>query len=291
MPPNPTDLRQASTVLLVRDTGLAEPGRGVEVFMERRHVETVFVGGAYVFPGGRVDPADSIDAAHCTDLDDERANRTLGLSAGGLAHYVAAIRECFEEAGVLLAYDRAGGLLDLDAPDTQRRFEALRSDLNSGRTTIREIAEQENLRLATDRIVYWSHWITPIGEPRRYDTRFFIAHAPPGQSAGHDDLELTSSAWVTPRDAIDRAHRGEWKIIFPTLMNLKALAAHPTAEAAMRWAAAQPLPLPANQPRVFDDRVVLPGEEGYDQGESDLSKVDPAVLARSFSSLSVERRK
>ncbi len=256
--------------------------------MEKRHVDSGFVGGAYVFPGGRVDPDDAIDAAHCAD-DEASASGRLGLASGGLAHLVAAIRECFEEAGVLLAYDRAGALLDFGAPGLEPRYKVLRDQLNAGTVSIQEIAQQESLRLATDRIAYWSHWITPLGESRRYDTRFFVARAPEGQVAAHDDWELTSSAWVTPAEAIDRAMSREWKIIFPTLMNLKDLARHATADAAVAWAGTQSLPLPANQPRVLGDRVLLPGDEGYETAEPDFGKIDPKVLARSFA-LSAERR-
>ena len=275
-----TDLRPASTVLLVRNA-MADPGH-VEVFMERRHLQSGFIGGAYVFPGGRVDPEDTINPALCAGLDEATAGRRLGLEHGALAHYVAAIRECFEEAGVLLAYDRAGAILDFGDPAVEEHFKRLRDQLNAGTISIPDIADQEHLRLATDRIAYWSHWITPVGEPRRFDTRFFVAHAPERQTAGHDDWELTSSAWVTPQDAIDRARRREWMIIFPTLVNLRALAKHPTADAAVQWAAAQPVPLPANQPKVFRSRVVLPGDEGYDVAEADLSKVDRNTFDRSF---------
>ncbi len=282
-PPTPTptaDLRPASTILLVRDA--LAPATGLEVFMERRHLQSGFVGGAYVFPGGRVDPADAIDPAHCTDLDEPTANQRLGLTTGGLAHYVAAIRECFEEAGVLLAYDRSGSLLDFGDRAVEEHFKQLRERLNAGTLTMLELADQENLRLATDRIAYWSHWITPVGEPRRYDTRFFVTHAPARQTAVHDDWELTHSAWVAPREAIERALRREWMIIFPTLMNLKTLAAHDTALAAVAWAARQPVPLPANQPKLFEGRVVLPGDQGYDQAETDLTNVDWNAFDRSF---------
>jgi 8-oxo-dGTP pyrophosphatase MutT (NUDIX family) len=250
----------------------------VEVFMARRHADTVFVGGAYVFPGGRVDPEDAIDPAYCAGIDEAVANRRLGLRKGGLAHFVAAIRECFEEAGVLLAYDRSGSLLEFADPTVEAHFKELRDRLNAGDLSIQQIAEREQLRLATDRIEYWSHWITPMGEPRRYDTRFFATLAPESQTAAHDDWELTGSAWVTPREALERGARREWKIIFPTLRTLEALDRHETAAAAVAWAARQPLPLPANQPRVFGGRVVLPGDDGYAEGEADLSKVDPAVL-------------
>jgi 8-oxo-dGTP pyrophosphatase MutT (NUDIX family) len=271
------EVRPAASVLLVRDRS-----DGVEVFMEKRHLQSGFVAGAYVFPGGRVDPADAIDPARCIGIDDATANRELGLTAGGLAHYVAAVRECFEEAGVLLAYDRSGGLLDFGDPAVEAHFRELRDQLNAGTTSIATIVEREDLRLATDRIGYWSHWITPLGEPRRYDTHFFITEAPERQAAGHDDWELTSSAWVSPREAIARASRKEWLIIFPTLMNLRALADHPSAAAAVAWAKAQPVPLAANLPRVLDGRVVLPGDRGYERAETDVSKIDRAAFERLF---------
>ncbi|MEO8448448.1 MAG: hypothetical protein ABI647_01585 [Gemmatimonadota bacterium] len=272
--------RPASTVLLLRDS--RTPAGEIEVFMERRHLQSGFVGGAYVFPGGRVDPEDAIDPSRCTDLDEPVASRRLGLTIGGLAHYVAAIRECFEEAGVLLAYDRSGSLLDFGDHAVEAHFKRARDLLNAGKLTIQELADQDDLRLATDRIVYWSHWITPVGEPRRYDTRFFVTHAPDGQTAVHDGWELTHSAWVAPKDAIERALKREWMIIFPTLMTLRALAQHESAEAAVAWAAVQPMPRPVNQPKVFQGRVVLPGDPGYDEAEADLTGVDRDTFERLF---------
>lgn len=274
----PMEIRPAATVLLLRDA----PSAGIEVFMARRNVKSGFVGGAYVFPGGRVDASDAIDPARCVGLDEATANSRLGTAQGGLAHYVAAVRECFEEAGILLAYDSTGSLLDFGHQDTEDRFKSLRDQLNAGTLSLAELIEREDLRLATDRIAYWSHWITPPGESRRFDTRFFIAHAPERQTAGHDDWELTSSAWVSPTEAIERAHRREWLVIFPTLMNLRALARHPTAEAAVQWAATQRLPLPANLPKVYQGRVVLPGDDGYDLGEADISKLDRETRDRAF---------
>jgi len=278
------ELRLASTVLLVRDARAprATGQSTIEVFLARRHVETVFVGGAYVFPGGRVDPEDAIDSARCVGVDEASASRRLSLATGALAHYVAAIRECFEEAGVLLAYDRSGRLLDFADPTVEDRFRVLREQLNAGAITMGEVVEREDLRLATDRIEYWAHWITPIGEPRRYDTRFFIARAPGGQTAAHDQGELVNSAWVTPREAIERALRREWLIIFPTLMNLKVLGRHSDVDEAIRWAASQPVPLTANLPRIFEGRVVLPGHPKYEQAQTDIRDVDPAVFERSF---------
>ena len=109
-----------------------------------------------------------------------------------------------------------------------------------------------------------------------------MTHAPEGQTAVHDDWELTHSAWIAPDEAIGRAMRGEWMIILPTLMNLKMLSTHPTADHAVAWAASQPLPLPINQPKLFQGRVVLPGDAGYDRADDDLTNVDRNAFDRSF---------
>lgn len=260
--PDKSKIRLAATVLLLRDSE-----RGLEVFMEKRHIKSDFVGGAYVFPGGAVDPSDSDSAEQlCVGLDDERASERLGLDDNGLAFYVAAIRECFEEAGVLLAYDQQGKLLDFEDEEVEDRFKELRNQLNAGRITIQEIARQEGLLLATDLIEVWAHWITPAGQPRRYDTYFFVARVPESQTAGHDDWELTSSAWVTPVEALDKGAAREWMIIFPTVKNLIQLGNHRTADEAIAAARAR-TDLPANQPKVLVEdgqgRVVLPGDEGY----------------------------
>ena len=276
--------RHASTVLLLRDS---EPG--VEVFMERRHIKSDFVGGAYVFPGGRVDPEDRVDEALCHGLTDREASVRLSLEEGGLTFYVAAIRECFEEAGVLLAYDREGRLLDFSDRSVEEHYEALRGELNAGKLSLLDIAAQEGLTLATDRISYWAHWITPEGQPRRYDTRFFVTRAPKNQTAGHDDHELTSSAWVTAREALEHARRKEWMIIFPTIRNLQKLAQFDTADAAIAAVDAQ-TEFPIVQPRVLlgrtpDDppRAVIPGEEGYEDADPSPSVANARDWKRAFS--------
>lgn len=270
---NPLIPRPAATVLLVRDTP-----DGVEVFMERRHHQSGFVAGAYVFPGGRVDPEDAIDPARCVGLDDQGASRTLSVATGGLGFFVAAIRECFEEAGVLLAYDHRGALLDFGHQDVEDRYREYRQRLNARQVRFAELVDRERLRLATDRLAYWSHWITPNGESRRFDTRFFLAEAPAAQTAAHDDWELTDSAWVRPAEAIDRAIRQEWVVILPTIMNLRLLAPHRTARAAVQWAASQPLPLPAQLPKIHQGRVVLPGDPHYDDAEDNVSPADRAAF-------------
>ncbi|MCE2557783.1 MAG: NUDIX hydrolase [Acidobacteria bacterium] len=222
-------------------------------------------------------------------MTDREASDRLSLQEGGLTFYVAAIRECFEEAGVLLAYDRDGRLLDFSDRSVEERYEALRAELNAGKLSLLDIAAQEGLTLATDRISYWAHWVTPEGQPRRYDTRFFVTRAPRNQTAGHDDYELTNSAWVTAREALENGRRGEWMIIFPTIRNLKKLAQFDTADAAISAVDAQ-TDFPIIQPRVLlgrtpDDppRPVIPGEEGYEDAAPSPSAANARDWKRAFS--------
>src|SRR5262245_37579760 len=194
--------RPAATITIVRD--LAE---GFEVLMMQRNLQSGFMAGAYVFPGGAVDDEDQDPALYalCAGMDDREASRKLGVERDGLAYWVGAIRECFEEAGLLLCYDRSGKLLALDDPAPAARFAAHRDELNAGRLSFLEFCRMGELRLATDRLTYFSHWITPVGAPRRYDTRFFAAAAPNGQEPLHDAKELVDTVWVRPQDALQRS--------------------------------------------------------------------------------------
>ena len=174
--------------------------------MLRRALGASFAGGVYVFPGGRVDAADHADEleAICDDLDDEQASARLGLERGGLAFWVAAIRECFEEAGVLLARPVDGDDGDpLRRPGDRAAFRRRPSRTCTAVSVRSSIsAPAKGLRLLTGLVQYVAHWITPIGEPKRFDTRFFLALAPPAQEPLHDDSETIASLWVTPRDAL-----------------------------------------------------------------------------------------
>jgi len=275
------ELRNASTVILLRD-GL----QGLEVFMMQRHIRSDFAGGAYVFPGGVVDRSDEVDAGFCSGRTDASASAALGVPRGGLAYWIAAIRECFEEAGILLAYGPEGSLLDFDKPGVRARYEAYRAALNAREVTPDEIARRENLRYATDRVHYWAHWITPEGQPLRYDTRFFLAIAPKGQIAAHDGREMTDSAWVSPQDALEKARTKEWAIIFPTLRNLTLICHFATASQAEAAAKAR-RKISTVLPRAARDghgvRLLVPGDEGYDQarGGADPSEAsnfaDPEI--------------
>lgn len=269
--PASVPVRPASTVLLVRD---APAGGEPDVFMVRRTLSASFARGMYVFPGGRVDDADgSPDVSGlCDGLDDSEASERLRIARGGLAYWVAAIRECFEEAGVLLARratDPDGALVTFADPDSSARFAEARALVHDGEMSLSELCRREGLRLATDAIHYVSHWVTPFGETRRFDTRFFVAGAPAGQDALHDELETIESLWIRPSEAFARHHSGEVVLMPPTLSNLQLVAGHPSAEAALRAASQVGVP-PAIEPRLrlADDgrllAIVMPGEPGYE---------------------------
>ena len=252
--------------MLVRDT----PGEGMEVFMLRRNLNSDFVGGAYVFPGGAVDEADRHEnlAPICRGLSDDAASNKLGIDSGGLAFWVAAVRECFEEAGVLLATEKEGDhFLSFADPDVAARYDEHRKRVDSGELRLVELAEREGLQLACDRIHYFSHWITPEGQPRRYDTRFFVALAPPEQVPLHDDRETIANLWVNPARALERHRAGELEMIFPTIKNLEAIGRFDSAEALLAHAASID-DVPTVVPKaVFDQgglRILLPGDEGYE---------------------------
>jgi 8-oxo-dGTP pyrophosphatase MutT (NUDIX family) len=253
--------RDSATVMLVRDGAT-----GLEVFMVRRNLNADFVGGAYVFPGGTVDPADREPEmeAWC-DTTDADASARLGVDAGGLAAWVTAVRECFEETGVLLARHADGGPVRLDDPGEAERFAEHRDAVTRGERSLAEVCRAERLRLALDRIHYFAHWITPELSPRRYDTRFFVAAAPDGQAMAHAPGELIGQAWVRPEDALERHRRGEFDLILPTIRNLQAIGRYDRA-ADLFEAAASLTDIPTVMPRMVPDddgfSLVLPGDDG-----------------------------
>lgn len=259
-------VRPAATVMLVRDGA-----DGLEVFMLQRTGSAAFARNAYVFPGGRVDGTDhGPEFEPICDEDDVTASARLGLEAGGLAWLVATIRECFEEAGVMLA-GRAGAAtaIDFDTAELQARFGAARHAVHAGELTLAALCVAEQLRLHTDRIHFVDHWVTPVGESRRFDTRFFLTRAPAGQEPLHDDRETVASTWVRPSDALARSHSREWRLLPPTISALRMLASHATAEAALAWAAALGRPEPMLPRLVVDEHnrfvgILRPGDEGYD---------------------------
>jgi len=252
--------RPAATVLLARDDA-----EGIEVFVLRRTTKAAFAAGMYVFPGGKVDEIDGAASfeAFCDGLDDAAASAQLGIERGGLAYWVAAVRECFEEAGILLARRRDGGL---PTPD-----EADRRAVHAGELSMEELCRKHDLVLDLSTIRYIAHWVTPVGESsRRFDTRFFLAAMPEEQEGLHDDSETVDSQWVRPLEAVARAEAGEILMMPPTIANLRFLGEHATAEEAL-VAAGTIGPPPRIQPKIRRgadggiNGVSMPGDPDYDQ--------------------------
>jgi 8-oxo-dGTP pyrophosphatase MutT (NUDIX family) len=217
----------SATVMLVRDAP-----DGVQVFLMERSSHGMF-GGLHVFPGGKVDDADHAQrfAEFSRGPGDSSASTTLGVDSGGLSYWVACIRECFEEAGVLLALGSDGETLRLRSTDMRERYTVWRDRLNAHEVgALEAMCREEQLRLATDQLAYVSHWITPTNQPKRYNTRFFVARAPAQQEALHDGHETVESIWIRPEDALERFAAGEFNLISPTFKNLESIAGFRSTE-------------------------------------------------------------
>ena len=231
-----TSLRAAATVIVLRD---AAGGDGYEVLMLRRHARSGFAADMWVFPGGVVDEGDgTLSGEHWTGIDPDALAPRFGLTPQQvLAHYVAAVRETFEEAGLLLAHRRDGSAPDLSDPALLQ----LRNDLADRAKAVSFAAwlSDGDLVVELDALTYLSHWVTPSVEPRRYDTRFFLARAPADQVAGHDRHETTDQRWVTPAEALAASKAGEMPMIYPTILTLRWLRDHATASTAIAAADAQ----------------------------------------------------
>lgn len=267
----PVQARDAATVMLVRD----QP-TGMEVFMVRRTLAADFVGGAYVFPGGSVDQADRDPAieAWSAGRTDVEASVALDVDRGGLATWVAAVRECFEEAGVLLATsgDGDGRPVAFDEPSVAERFADHRRAVTLGERSLVEVCQSESIRLALGDIHYFSHWITPEGSHRRFDTRFFVARAPDDQGPLHDGGELIDQAWIRPADALAGHRRGTFDLVLPTILNLQAIARFDRAADLLEASRAQ-RDVPTVMPRLVRNggglRILLPGDPGYSEAGAD----------------------
>jgi 8-oxo-dGTP pyrophosphatase MutT (NUDIX family) len=206
--------------------------------MVRRHEGTSSFSGAHVFPGGRVDAsdADAADAGWCDGVD--HATRQLGdLSPGeAVAYHIAAVRELFEEAGVLLARDRRGAFVALAGAGARDRFKHYRLDVHARRRTLRDIVELEGLRLALDALILHAHWVTPsIDGTRRFDTRFFVTRVPPFQTPAHDETETTGSGWITAAAAIEAAERRDIVLPPPTWTTLREVERFGTVDEVVAW--------------------------------------------------------
>lgn len=216
----PAPARPAATVVLLRDTA-----SGPEVLLLKRLRSAGFVPGAYVFPGGRVDLADA---------DPRLLELVDGLDPAASpepSYWLAALRETFEEAGVLLARDGEGRVVADAVADP--RLGHWREALLSGEATLLEAVASLGVRLAFDDVVACAHWITPLAEPRRYDTHFFLARLPEGREVRPDPREMADAAWLSPAVALERFREGRLPLVFPTVATLESLVGYDSAAAAL----------------------------------------------------------
>ena len=243
--------RPAATVVILRDGGA-----GIEVFMVVRHHEIDFASGALVFPGGKVDPHDADPAWGPL--------APYAAPAPDRAFVVAAARETFEEAGLVLAR-RRGTLAMLDAAEAHRLVETYR-----GReTTFLELARNEDLLLATDLMVPFAHWITPVGQPKRFDTHFLLVAAPVSQLGAHDGEESVEGFWIAPSQALREAEAGARTLVLPTQMNLLKLARYRTVAEAVAQTRASPIVTvtPRIERTATGRTLHIPAEAGYGVSE------------------------
>lgn len=255
----------SATVVLLR-----QGPNGLEVYLMRRSKGQSFMGGVYVFPGGKLDdddmapgltdplacvhPGESLEAIGCSS-----EQKAMGLCVCG-------VRELFEEAGVLLAYDESGRIIDLSDPSRKARFAELRKKVHGNEVSLLEVLQSEGLRLALDRLLPYAHWITPEIRARRFSTRFFLAILPDGQSASHDEVELVEGKWFTPAAALTEAMSGNITLMPPTLKTIEELSCHSCIDDVIKSATGLKIPPILPQPFMTDGGygVRLPHDPEYE---------------------------
>lgn len=254
--PEQVPISPAATVMLLDDRP------ELHVLMLRRTAKVVFAPDNWVFPGGRVDPED-----HADDLDqlfsgltDAEASRVLEVPQGGLAWWLAACRETLEEAGLLLA-----------SGDAKVDVAQLRSHVEADESVFADLLLERGLVLDATAVEEVARFITPLGSPRRFDARFFVARTPPGQEPLQDDGEIVDWAWIRPQDALDKWAAGEMTMMSPTVRMVACLARYQSADEVLVAAARR---LEYKRVRVVDPngayQVVLPGEPGYETAELEV---------------------
>jgi glyoxylase-like metal-dependent hydrolase (beta-lactamase superfamily II)/8-oxo-dGTP pyrophosphatase MutT (NUDIX family) len=262
--------RRAASVIVLRDRVDVDRGAGIEVLMMRRaERDGDFRSGAAVFPGGVLDARDRDAHRYCAGWDDAAASARLGLADGGLDYFVAAVRECFEEVGLLFADPADGAALE-------RAHQHWRGPLQRGEQPIAVLYEQLGLQIQLQGWQYFSHWLTPPGLPKRFDTRFFVARAPAGQTAVPDLGEAVELMWLTPTEALD-AQRG-LTLLPVTRRTLQVLARFVAVQDALDFARGQaevPLTMPRRAAAARGPRVVLPGDPAY----AEVGRLDPTGRA------------
>ena len=258
--------RNASTILLLRDSA---ERREVEVFMMVRHYEIDFNSGALVFPGGSVDKGDNEIIS-----DPSLYSGGEGMDTGELSFRIAAVRETFEESGILLARPKGSKAL-VDARRASEIEAAHRTALCESKTTFLKVLTDNGMLLALDELVPYAHWITPEGMPKRFDTWFFLAAAPPDQLGAHDGKESTDSIWVSPREALEGGETGRFKLPFPTTRNLIKLGKQGSVKAALDDSRGKNVVTvtPVMTKTATGRQLRIPLEAGYDGDVFDVGAV------------------
>lgn len=259
------DIRPAATLVLTRDTS-----NGLQVLLLQRTWDAVFLPGFFVFPGGAVDDNEADSRTHTHGPNDDAISQVMSLSEGGADYMLAAVRECFEEAGILLALNHQGEPITAGHPAFGEREAVFR-----GTTAFAELCRRHQLTVPLDQLAYLGHWTTPPGPPRRFDTRFFVTPAPEGQVAAHDGNETIDHLWISPAEALEEHRTGRRLLGLPTLQTLRLLSDFATSEAVMRYAHANPPdPQPSQPwPAIKKGKLVKlePGAPAYDEAK----KLDP----------------
>ncbi len=254
--PESVPVRDAATVLVIDDRP------ELEVLMVQRATGAVFGPSAWVFPGGRVDPDDAADHGHITvGLTDEMASTVLEVPRGGRAWWIAAVRETLEEAGLLLgSADTPAGVVS-----------EIRRAVHADPTVFIHAVSEAGVSLDLRGLHEVARFITPVGPPRRFDARFFVAKAPAGQTAEHDAGEVVRHGWIRPADAIARWSAGEFPLMSVTHRMLACLARYRSTDEVLAVAAERRA---ADRIRVDDPegeyRVLLPGDVGYETAELEI---------------------
>jgi len=250
--------------MIVRDSDI-----GVQVFMMKRSLRSSF-GGIWVFPGGILEDQDQDIAKknYCNGIDEKKAKAILNYDQESLTYWIASLRETFEETGALIA-NRDNNSFFTPTEDEAINLERLRSDLNNGKISFISILKQLKLKIALERLIYISHWITPDVETKRYTTRFFLTSLNEEVTMTHDDLEGTDSKWIGINEALEAHKAGRISLIMPTIKNLESISSYKnTQEMISAKNAIKAKDIPAIEPKFFKEngqwKGLLPGEYGYE---------------------------
>ena len=262
---SPAPAMPSATIVVARKGELMP-----EVLLVRRRSGDAF-GNSYAFPGGVIDHDESNAHAVCDGLSADEANTILD-AANGLDYYSAAVRELFEETGILLARDKGGNWVSAHPNLAEQR-----RALNKGELGWPEFLQKSKLYIAGDSLHYFAYWETPYVQPKRWQTRFFIAELPSGQSATHDGMEITDSRWLSPIKALELVECGSLPMPMPTVSNLLDLAGLNTIEEMIKWANEKSAAgikkiRPAMGKIDGKPKALVPGDVGYEEADSQWQK-------------------